>query len=134
MLSVTIALALCGCSSVFDLVTHPSADQATHLAPPYRGIVAEKIKDIVGPPDAGGVMQISGIRRVEYRRGPSWLVCLKVNSYSRPLSYAVFIQESSVIESRVAVMIDRCDEQTYDPFNWVAEAKAPAVVEAVRHR
>ena len=120
-----VVLSLAGCS-VLDVSSssHPDADQAAYLAPPYRRIIATQIKSIVGDTERAGVMQISGIRQVVYL-GPSWLVCLKINAYAQPRYYAVFIQDERIKESHMAVMIDQCERQPYDPFDWVAEAKGP---------
>ncbi len=116
-----IALSLAGCS-ILDVASHPSAEQAAQAAPAYRRIIAIRIKEILGDPTRAGVMQISGVRRVEYLRGTSWLVCLKASAFLQPRYYAIFLQGDNVVESRLAVIVDGCDRQPYELFNWQSEA------------
>ena len=117
-----IVLSFAGCSVLdLSLSSHPDADQAAHLAPAYRRIIATQIEKVVGPPGQAGVMQISGIRRVQSLTGPAWLVCLKINAYAQPRYYAVFIEEERIKDSHMAVAIDQCEQQAYDPYDWLAE-------------
>ena len=35
-----------------------------------------------------------------------------------------------VVDSRLSVLIDQCELQTYSPFDWIADANAPPVASA----
>ena len=81
-----------------------------------------------GPLSSAGPFEISGLRRVDSLKGASWLVCLRTESVPQlPRYYAVFLQKERVVDSRLSVLIDQCEQQTYSPFDWVADAKAPPV-------
>ena len=69
-----------------------------------------------------GACSISGLK------GPSWLACIKVQNFPQlPHHYAVFLQKDRVVDSRLSVLIDQCELQTYLPFDWMADANAPPV-------
>jgi hypothetical protein len=123
-LSLVVALMLAGCS-VLDLSSQPAADDVSEIAPQYRQIIAARLRNIIGDPARAGVLQISGVRRVNHLRGPSWLVCLKTSAFLQPRHYAIFLQGEQIVESRLAVVLDGCDGQPYETFNWVAEAPKP---------
>ncbi len=119
-----VALTLAGCSAL-DLAFPPSTDDVTEMAPPYRRIIAARLGYIAGDTARMGVLQISGARRVEHVRGPSWLICLKTSAFLQPRYYAIFIQGEQLVESRLAVVLDRCEEQRYELFNWLLEIAKP---------
>ena len=60
--------ALGGCSISGLLPDWPSADPAGP-EPAYRFIIANRIKEIVGEPSRAGILEISGVRRVEFVQG-----------------------------------------------------------------
>ena len=117
-------LTLAGCS-VLDVAFPPSREDASEMAPPYRRIVASRLGSIAGDTARVGVLQISGARRVDHMRGASWLVCLKTSAFLQPRYYAIFIQGEQLVESRLAVVLDRCEEQPYELFNWLLEIAKP---------
>src|SRR5262245_52809718 len=124
VLCCVLALGLTGCS-LGEVASPPLAPEVAYLPePPYRKLVAGGIVSILGDPSRAAPMQISGLRRVDTVKGPSWLACLRANANTQPRSYAVFIQDERIVESRIAVMIDRCDEQVYQPFGMFAESSS----------
>ena len=123
-LLVILALTFAGCS-VLDMAFPPSTDDVSEVAPPYRRIIASRLGHIAGDTARVGVLQISGARRVEHLRGASWLICLKTSAFLQPRYYAIFIQGEQLVESRLAVVLDRCEEQPYDLFNWLVEIAKP---------
>jgi hypothetical protein len=61
--------------------------------------------------------------RVDGLRGASWVVCIRAqNGPLLPRYYAVFFQRAQIVDSRISVLIDRCELQSYTPFDWTAEA------------
>ena len=70
-------------------------------------------------------MRISEARRVDSLKGASWLVCLEVENSPLLRYYAVFIQRDRIVDSRLSVVIDQCEQQPYAAFDWVAEANNP---------
>jgi hypothetical protein len=54
------------------------------------------------------------------------VVCLKAQHVPLlPRHYAVFIQRSRIVDSRLSVVIDQCELQSYAPFNWAVDATSP---------
>jgi hypothetical protein len=125
-LSLMLALALGGCS-VSEFVPKLTPDDIAGPQPQYRFLIAGRIKSIMGDP-AGQELQISDARRTDSLKGPSWLVCLQVRPFSLalPRYYGVYIQQQKIVESRLSVLIDQCELQTYTPFDWAREAQGQA--------
>ena len=131
---LVVVLGLAGCSGI-DLPSPPPPPPPPPVPPlpalpsiggepappPYRRIIAPRLRSILGDPAKAGILQISGLRRVNYIRGPSWIACIKVSSFTIPRYYAVFIQGEQIVDSRFAILLDLCEMQTYEPFDWVSE-------------
>ena len=65
-------------------------------------------------------------------KGPSWLVCVKSQKFPLlPRYYAVFIQRDRIVDSRVSVLVDQCELQTYAPFDWIADRNSSAAARAL---
>ena len=87
---------------------------------------ANELAAIVGDPGKAGTFQISGSRRMSSLKGASWLVCLRTQNFPLlPRYYAVFMQREHIVDSRLSVLIDQCEIQSYTPFDWIADANAP---------
>jgi hypothetical protein len=126
-LSMLLLFAALGGCSISGLLPDSSADPAGP-EPAYRFIIANRIKEIVGEPSRAGVLEISGVRRVESFKGASWVACIKAQHILLPPRYyAVFIQREQMVDSRLSVVIDQCELQafTYTPFNWILESNTP---------
>ena len=123
MLAPLLASMFGGCS-ISEFLPNWSAEGVAGPAPSYRYLVANQVKRIVGDPRSGG-LRISEARRVDSLKGASWLVCLEVEHSPLPRYYAVFIQRDRIVDSRLSVMIDQCEQQSYAAFDWVAQANIP---------
>jgi hypothetical protein len=120
LLCCVMALVLSGCALETALVPADSLSRE----PDYRAILAQSIGSIVGDTGTIGSIEISGARRAEAFKGPSWLVCLKSSAYAQPKYHAAYIQNDRVIESRLAVMLDQCEQQPYTMFTeWMAASR-----------
>jgi len=118
-----LAFGLGGCSVSSLLPDWMSDDVAGPEPPSYRFLVAIKLKDIVGDPTKLGALEISAPMRVDGLRGASWVVCIRAqNGPLLPRYYAVFFQRAQIVDSRISVLIDRCELQSFTPFDWTAEA------------
>jgi len=124
-----LCLMLGACSMSGFLPDWMSDDVAGPEPPSYRFLVAIKLKEIVGNTSTIGPLEISAPTRVNSLRGASWMVCIKAqNGPLLPRFYAVFFQRAQIADSRLSVLIDQCELQTYTPFDWVAEAaSSPAI-------
>jgi hypothetical protein len=124
-LALIPVLALGSCS-ISGLLPDWTSPEAAGPEPAYRFIIANGLASIVGNPASAGTFEISGLRRVDSLKGYSWLVCLRTQSLPQlPRHYAVFLQKDRVVDSRLSVLIDQCELQTYSAFDWVADSKAP---------
>ena len=76
----------------------------------------------------GQELQISDIRRADSLKGPTWLICLQIRPFSLalPRYYSVYIQQQKIVDSRLSVLIDQCELQSYTPFDWAREAESVA--------
>ena len=117
-----------GACSISGLLPDWTSPEVAGPEPAYRFIIANNRVVIVATPSGAGTFEISGLRRVDSLKGASWLVCLRTESVPQlPRYYAVFLQKERVVDSRLSVLIDQCELQTYSSFDWVADAKAPPV-------
>ena len=139
-----LSAVLSGCvgKSAF-LLNEPPAERP----PNFRAIIVEslRIKSETAPRtqselnyfvDRGGIfppttkiddVKISdAIRMVQTNmHGWAWLTCMRLNANGSPVTYAVFITGNHVVDARVAVAIDNCDQGNYTPF-IVSEAQSSA--------
>jgi hypothetical protein len=126
-LTIILALTLGGCT-VSGLLPDWTSTDVAGPEPAYRFVIANGLAAIVGDPAKAGTFQISGARRVDSLKGASWVVCIKTQNFPLlPRYYAVFLQREHVVDSRLSVLIDRCELQSYSPFDWIADANAPPV-------
>ena len=128
-LSMLLALALVqalGACSISGFLPDWQSEDVAGPEPAYRFIIANGLGGIVGPPNLAGTLEISGPRRVSSLKGAAWVVCLKAQHFPLPpRHYAVFIQRSHIVNSRLSVVIDQCELQSYAPFNWAVDATSP---------
>jgi hypothetical protein len=118
-----LACGLSGCAVSSLLPDWMSDDVAGPEPPSYRFLVAIKMKEIVGDPGKLGALEVSAPMRVDGLRGASWVVCIRAqNGPLLPRYYAVFFQRAQIVDSRISVLIDQCELQSYMPFDWSAEA------------
>ncbi len=117
---------LAACSSSFS---QGPPQAPAELPPPYREIIAQNLLRPAGAPSDPehpakmfpstedlGMVEVSGVRRVFHFTGWTWLACLRVNARQQPVTYAVFIRDSAVVDWRSNVQIDRCEAQVYQPL------------------
>ena len=128
-LSMLLALTLGACSVAWLRPDWTSAD-AAGPEPAYRFFIANAIsvrdKTIIGDPSQAGVLEISSARRVDSLQGASWLVCIQAQRFPLPPRYyAVFFQRERIVNSRLSVVIDQCELQTYSSFDWIGDANKP---------
>jgi hypothetical protein len=125
-LPMLLLLTLGACSISGLLPDWTSADVAGPEPTSYRFIIANRLKAIVGDPSRAGTQEISAPRRHESLKGASWLVCLKAQNFPLlPRYYAVFMQRNEIVDSRISVVIDQCELQSFAPFDWAADANNP---------
>src|SRR5689334_14532474 len=112
-----MALVLAGCSMPLG---EAPPEQPVEPTPPYRKIILDQIRsglltankhtDTEKSPDKAsqtgpfkdpsrlGVIEISGPRQVLHLTGWVWRVCLRVDAQRNPVTYAIFIRNSDVVD------------------------------------
>ncbi len=124
-LPLLMALILGACSVSGLLPDWTSADVAGP-EPAYRFIIANRLKDVVGDPASAGTLAISSVRRIDSLQGASWVTCIRQQKFPLPPRYyAVFIQRQQLVDSRLSVLIDQCELQSFATFDWAADANNP---------
>ena len=123
---LALAAALGGCS-VSGLLPEWSSPDYAGAEPAYRYIIANHIKEVIGEPKRAGSLEISGARKIDSFRGPSWMVCLREQKFPLlPRYYAVFLQRDRIVDSRISVVVDQCEIQSFAAYDWASEsANAP---------
>jgi hypothetical protein len=125
--AILLVLVLGGCS-ISGLLPDWTSPDVAGPEPAYRFIIANGLVGIVGNPANAGTFEISDLRRVDSLKGASWLICIRVQNFPQlPRHYAVFLQRERIVDSRLSVLIDQCEMQSYLPFDWIADANAPPV-------
>ena len=124
-LSMLLVLTLGACS-VSGLLPDWSSPDAAGPEPAHRFIIANRLKDVVGDPAGAGTLEISGPKRVDSLKGASWVTCIKAQKFPLPPRYyAAFIQRDKLVDSRLSVLIDQCELQSFSEFDWAADANKP---------
>ena len=92
--------------------------------PSYNGLVAKYLKDNFKNLASYDAFAISAFRWVSSLKGWSWMTCVSFEENRHPRTYAVFIKDGKVIDSRYAAQIDDCNTQTYAPFGAMGSTRA----------
>jgi hypothetical protein len=111
ILAVIVGLALsnCGSTPVTLPTLEPSAEaQKTLNQKIYSQLAGLKISEPA---------EISSVHRNEALGTPAeWAICLRNNS-GKGINYYVFlIDQNEIVDSRRAIILDRCSEQSYMPL------------------
>lgn len=109
----SMLLVVPGCSEL----AQPSEAMRPAEPPLYGTIVAKYLQSVLKDQNAYDGYEISPLRWVHSIRGWVWLACVHFRDHEHLRSYAVFIQDGTVVDARFAVETDACDAQTYSPFD-----------------
>jgi hypothetical protein len=118
-----VALALLGgCTSLLS----PDVPAESEARPAdYQALVA---KDLAGLPDRAsmGAFEISPLRRTRLAQPGDWMACVRTTIQERPTYLAFFMREGRVLERRLAVLIDECGQERFQPLSEFRPPPAPA--------
>jgi hypothetical protein len=94
-----------------------STPQVASEAPtrPSDAAVAEGIQKAFTEIKLPGTPLVSPIRAAHPLAPGPWILCLKSSAPDQPRRYAIFFDPEKFIHSRLAVVIDRCEQETYAP-------------------
>jgi hypothetical protein len=102
-----------GCSDVALADEMPASEPD----PGYNNLVAKHLKDTFKNRASYDAFAISAFRWVHSFKGWAWMTCVRFEDNGHPRTYAVFIKDGKVIDSRYAVQTDACNTQTYAVFD-----------------
>ena len=104
-----------GCSEL----AQPSEAAAPPAPPAYVSLAANYLLSTLKDRTPYADFEISAPRWVNSMKGWAWLACVHFQDRGHLRSYALFIQDNAVVDARFAVETDRCETQTYTPFDLV---------------
>jgi hypothetical protein len=107
-LPVAICLGLTACSSVEPTALDPGPPPDFLKVKPLLTRVASEFRIVVG-------LEVAGPIRAHPVSSIPWIMCLRSASTPRK-TYAAFFKGDEYIRSRMSVIEDRCDSESYRPF------------------
>jgi hypothetical protein len=122
--TLLLPLALLGCSGV--ALTQTDVPPSAPNPAAFHKIIADYLKRSFKEIATYESFEISDARWVRAVKGWSWLSCVRFQERSHVRTYAVFIQTDKVVDSRYAVTMDGCGEQTYAPFDDIPVTAKPS--------
>lgn len=114
-----------GCSEL--ALTKEAAPTVGAPDPTYTEVIANHLKTTFKDRSSYDTFEISGTRWVHAMKGWSWLTCVRFHDHGLQRTYALFIKDSAVIDSRYTVQTDACDTQTYAPFAAMGTAMPASI-------
>jgi hypothetical protein len=104
--SVALVLALLlapGCAQLAQQSASPPPTE-----PAYALLASKYLASVMKDRSAFEEFEISGLRWVHSLKGWSWLACVHFTDHGHVRSYALFIQDDTVVDGRYAVETDAC--------------------------
>ena len=106
-------LILAGCSLGAD--SGPMA-QLDAVNVPNMAALAGKIQDTFKSVKLTGYPRVSQVRRAPVSAFGDWIVCLRSDAESDPRIYALLIQSNEIVDYRLALIIDGCANERFEPL------------------
>jgi hypothetical protein len=85
--------------------------------PRYLTIAANYFKTNLHDRNSYDAFEISAVRWVHTLKGWNWLTCVRFQDHGHPRTYALFMDNETVIDGHYAVETDACDTQAYAQFD-----------------
>jgi hypothetical protein len=106
-------LFLAGCSLGADPAALAQLD-----APGVPNVVAlsGKIQDTFKAVKLTGYPRVSPVRKAPVSALGDWIVCLRSDVESDPRIYALLIQNNDIVDYRLALVIDGCANERFEPL------------------
>jgi hypothetical protein len=113
LISALAALLLAGCSLGAD--PGPLAQLDSPNAPDMLAL-AGKIQTTFQNVKLAGYPRVSQLRRAPVSALGDWMVCLRSDVESDPRVYALLIQNNDIVDYRLALIIDECASERFEPL------------------
>jgi hypothetical protein len=122
---MTLACVLGGCSIGSDVFwSGPESEERdfSDTLAIYRRLVAEDSGKFLKYPGGLVAPQISSLRRAHPISPGDWVACLKGDAEGVSRTHAVFFQKRKIVDVRIAVLVDECDTQSFEPLTVLARS------------
>jgi hypothetical protein len=108
-----VALALLGaCTSLLS----PDMPAESEAGPTdYQVLVAKDLANLKDRASMGS-LEISPLRRTRLAQPGDWMACVRTTIQERPTYLAFFMREGRVLDRRLAVLIDECGHEQFQPL------------------
>lgn len=110
---------LAGCS---DLALPRDETSPSSAAPDDNKLIADHLKTTFKDHATYSMFEISGARWVHSFKGWCWLTCVRFQDHGHQRTYALFVKNGAIVDSRYSVQTDACDAQSYAPFDLMPAA------------
>jgi len=110
---VFAGLILAGCSLGADPGAFAPLDSPNV---PSIAALAGKIADTFKLVKLTGYPRVSEVRKAPVSALGDWIVCLRSDAESDPRVYALLIQNSDIVDYRLALIIDGCANERFGPL------------------
>jgi len=100
-------------------IARPNDTEPPPVPPSYVSSAANYFQSAFTDRAAYDDFEIAPPRWVHSLKGWSWLACVRFLDHGHLRNYALFIQNSVVIDGRYAVETDACGTQTFTQFDVV---------------
>jgi hypothetical protein len=106
-------LILAGCSLGADPAPMAQLDSVNV---PNIAALAAKIQDTFKAVKLTGYPRVSNVRKAPVSALGDWIVCLRSDAESDSRVYALLIQNNEIVDYRLALMIDGCASERFEPL------------------
>jgi hypothetical protein len=110
---VLAGLILGGCSLGADPTMPPRLEAAS---PPDMSQLSAGIQNAFKSAKLSGYPRISSAHQAPVTALADWVVCLRSDAESDPRTYALLISGNEVVDYRLALTVDQCDNQWFEPL------------------
>jgi hypothetical protein len=83
---------------------------------PNVAALSGKIQDTFKAVKLTGYARVSQVRRAPVSALGDWIVCLRSDADSDPRTYALLIQNNDIVDYRLALVIDGCANERFEPL------------------
>jgi hypothetical protein len=116
------ALSLAGCSLGADPGRMAQLDAVN--VPPIAAL-ATKIQGTFKAVKLTGNPRVGQVRRAPVSALGDWIVCLRSDAETDPQVYALLIQNNDIVDYRLALIIDGCANERFEPLPAAGPGKMP---------
>jgi hypothetical protein len=113
-------LALAGCTFAADPAAPPILEAASG---PSLAALAPKIQATFSSAKLTGAPRVSMLRKAPVTALADWIVCLRSDSLVDSRIYALLIRDNDIVEYRLALLIDECANERFEPLPMPLPAK-----------